>query len=241
MTKWIKTKVIKTEDIPTPDGTWLYEIVLPHPLNEWDVFAVWEKERFASMAEHLKKDDVLFDIGTEHGWMTAIIAKYFTPNVVLFEPTGEFWPNIRQTWEHNDLPTPLGCFHGLVGEETRDATYNLMAWPKASHGELIEKLAYRYLHEHPQDPRTTIDDFVAGSGLIPTAVTIDVEGAELLVLRGAENTLRRYKPKLWISIHPDLGKRDYGLKEGQVQSFLEELGYKGEHLATDHEEHWFFQ
>ena len=76
--------------------------------------------------------------------------------------------------------------------------------------------------------------------IFPTALTIDVEGAELLVLWGAEKTLAENSLKVWVSIHEDLMERDFGRTTHEVHTFMEGLGYSGEHLATDHEEHYFY-
>lgn len=85
-----------------------------------------------------------------------------------------------------------------------------------------------------------IINIVTETGIVPDALTMDVEGAELLILRGARQTLKMYKPKVWISIHPDLGERDYGITKEETLKFMQDLGYKSEFLAKDHEEHWYF-
>ena len=45
----------------------------------------------------------------------------------------------------------------------------------------------------------TIDNIAAGN--VVTYIKLDVEGAELSALKGAEQTIRRYKPILGISIY----------------------------------------
>ena len=242
--EWVKSNVIKVADTPQPDGQWLYSIWLPHFLATWDVFAVWEKERLASMEKHLKKGDVLFDIGTEVGWMNIIYAQFVGPeNMVLMEPTTAFWQNIIETWTRN-FPgiAPLACYNGLISDKT---TGNPMIYPRGFppvEGELIHSMAYTYIHEHGETaPQLTLDDFVDRTGTVPKALTIDVEGAELLVLEGAQKTLADNDLLVWVSIHPDLGKRDYDLEQLQVHRYMVALGYVGEYLATDHEQHWLFR
>jgi len=48
----------------------------------------------------------------------------------------------------------------------------------------------------------TLDSFVAKNGCIPGLIKIDVEGAEINVLRGAESVLKKYHPEIIISVHP---------------------------------------
>ncbi len=52
-----------------------------------------------------------------------------------------------------------------------------------------------------------IDDLVDRQNLSRVDfIKIDIEGAELQALRGAEKTLRRFRPKLAIAVHHSLGK-----------------------------------
>jgi FkbM family methyltransferase len=229
-----------------PDETFEYEFELPVPLADWDVFAVWERARFHSMRDHLNKGDVLFDVGTEQGWCNLIYAQFVGPeNMVLIEPTQEFWPNIKATWERNfgDVG-PKGTIATLLSDKNVGRLPRLrkaVDWPSGADGPLIDRNKYQYVHEHSDGIREmTLDTLVARSHVVPDAITMDVEGAEILVVRGAAETLREHHPKVWISIHDDLGERDYGTRPGDVLELMESLGYTGQWLGTDHESHWRF-
>jgi len=223
-----------------------YDIIVPDVIADWDAPSHWERERFDSMEKHLKDTDVLFCVGAEWGWMEAVFAKYFTPKVVLFEPTPDFWPGIRLTWEANKLPLPLAHFVGLVGRESDDEVgVEIGNWAPASYEKkLLERsMPYKYLHEHKDVPKISIDDFneLTDSSKAPDALSIDVEGAEYEVLLGAENTLKRHHPLVWVSIHPDLLLENYGATPDQIHDLMKNLGYTGKRLATDHEEHWLYE
>ena len=97
--EWLPVPILER-----PDETFEHTFLLPRPLADWDVFAVWERERFHSMQSHLTSNDVLYDVGTEHGWCNLLYADYVGPqNMVLIEPSSVFWPNIRETWQRNYL------------------------------------------------------------------------------------------------------------------------------------------
>ncbi len=219
---------------------WFY---LNEPLASWDVWDYWERERIESMRTHLTQDDILFDIGTEQGWCNLVYATMIKPsNIVLIEPTQEFWPNIKALWRKNYGVEPLAFYDGLLSDKTTDKRKTgFKQWPKASSGDLIDRNKYQYIHANDEDvPEMTIDDYVRLTGITPTALTMDTEGSELLILKGAEKTLRDNKLKVWVSIHDDLGRRDYDVSPDDTRNFLKSLGYKGEYLATDHEIHEYW-
>lgn len=237
--EWKPTKILRIGD----SQSWEHEFDLPRPLADWDVWDYWERARFHSMRDNLEQGMTLFDVGTEQGWCNLVYATMVgAENMVLIEPTAEFWPNIEATWHRNFTMDPLACYHGLLSDCTTDETAAFHPWPAAAEGAaLIDRNKYQYIHEHAEDIREmALDDLVNRSGIVPDAVTIDVEGAELLVLQGAEQTLRAHHPLVWVSVHPDLGKRDYGVTSDRVHEFMTDLGYMGQHLATDHEEHHLF-
>lgn len=251
---WETVKIHKIHaDGPADQHPYLYTLKLPDFLAKWDVWDYWERERFDSMIRTLTSKDTLFDIGTEFGWWTALLAQQTKARMVLMEPTPEFWPGIKAVWEHNGLTPPAAAVFALVGDKQivdekvyPNAEYRGLdgSWPDcANTGQMINKIAYRYLHDAEDaasTPMITIDEFVDETNVKPTALTMDTEGAEILILRGAERTLREYHPIIWASLHPDLAIRDgYGDVQN-VHDFLTNLGYHGEWLATDHEEHWVF-
>lgn len=249
--EWVKTDYLKnSEEGPVENHTFDYSFWLPSYLASWDVWSYWERELIESMRENLIKGDVLFDIGAEFGWMSLVFADMVgAENMVLIEPTPEFWPNIKATWEKNDLSPPLATYAGLMSDKEFGDTNSVFSkgWLPNISDNLIDKMAYRYIHNNQQAlpknqiPETKLDTLVFETAIVPSALVIDVEGAELSVLRGAEKVLKKYKPIIWLSIHPDLSERDYGVKEGECQKYLKKLGYKAEWLSTDHEEHWLFK
>lgn len=239
----------RVQFLERPDETFEYSFELPRPLADWDVFACWERERFHSMRDNLSHGDVLFDVGTEQGWTNLLYARFVGPqNIVLIEPTKEFWPNIKATWERNYISfemnyndPPLATYDGLLSNRTTDTRRGLTRWPAPADGPLIDRNKYQYIHANEDNvPEMRLDD-LAGMVGTPDAITMDVEGAELLVLQGASRVLADRHPKVWISIHPDLGLRDYGVDPEQVIEFMENLDYTATFLAEDHEQHWYFQ
>jgi FkbM family methyltransferase len=221
----------------------IYDLIVPDHVADWDAPSDWEKERIADTIARLDQDDTLLDVGVEHGWISGLYAKYIGCEMILCEPSPEFWRNIRLVWRHNELPDPLMCVRGFMSDKANDVLTSWSdQWPNEAqtHGPEIDAMAYRNLFSNEEQtrpiPARRIDDLP----IIPTAITIDVEGAELLVLRGAEDTLTKYRPTVWCSIHPEMTERDYGYPAVHVLEYMEKMNYSSELLAIDHEEHWRF-
>ncbi len=235
MTQFKKVKYLRQGESLNYD----HIIFLPEPLASWDVYDYWERERVRSMQDNLTKKDILFDVGAESGWMSIVFAKFC--KVFLIEPTKEFWPNIYQTWKKNIKDQPIGCYSGLMSDRTDEKKNHLFSWPDECKGELIDKNKYEYINNKSKNiKQMRLDDLVKRSGITPTAITIDVEGAELIVLKGSKKTLKENNLKVWVSIHPDLMKKSFGHLPEEIDKFMVKLGYYSKYLATDHERHYLY-
>mgnify|MGYP001577786344 CR=1 FL=1 len=213
--------------------------------EHWDDY---EPERLRSMELLLRRGDVLFDIGVESGWLSAIYAQFVgAENMCLFEPAEQQWPNIQATWQANVLATPRATFCGFVADRG-DALPQLDTWPAAADGEfLLEEMRFRSLRDSPSSyPRVSIDAFVRTTGIVPCGIAIDIEGAEILALRGAAETLEKHRPLLWVSMHegtaaePGPLRYDYGSSLQEILDLMARAGYAAEHLGTDWEMHFLF-
>jgi FkbM family methyltransferase len=78
----------------------------------------------------------------------------------------------------------------------------------------------------------TIDALVAERRLRVAFIKIDVQGAELMVLQGARQTLRRDAPALFVEID-ERALRRYGASTVGLVAFLRSEGYAVRHLEDD--------
>lgn len=247
--------------------TWINDrwlLKLPKHRHDRPEWPWWEAGRLASMYHHLQggfrgivgeaqyigtetppifhgvEREVVYDIGSEEGDFPALFSSWGC-DVVLFEPNDRVWPNIKAIWEANDLRPPLGTWCGFAGSKNRhyDLDYVDGAWPKCADGPVIGDHGFLNLSERPDVEVITIDTMAA---LVkpPTAITIDVEGAEWLVIVGANHVMREHRPKIWVSVHP-LFARDMYRDNDVMTSILyvmQERGYdRGTFIAHDHETH----
>jgi len=167
-----------------------------------------EPEQLARAASLVGPGDVCFDLGANVGLYTLLMAKR-AARVVAFEP----------------VPRNIRYLHRMVELNRLD---NVLIVPLAVSDR--EGVAALDPGENPTVGRlddtgrqpvgtVTIDGFAARFGLSPTVLKIDVEGAELAVLRGAASLLRERRPRLLLSLHGD------HMRDACTQ-LLNELGYR---------------
>lgn len=239
--------------------------VLGHRAATHD-FAELERANLEALAEMLQPGMFVFDVGTEHGEFAAFAASIVGDcRVHCFEPTPRHWPSIRATFEANGL-TPGGCWPGFVADANRPGWREhmpggtLVNWPAAvALDPLIDQTHHSVVIERPDLPAITLDTYAAITGVAPDVITIDVEGAEVLVLDGARAMLETARPIVHVSIHPpdflarfpcphrivnqrpeSARRMPWGCEQEQVFRIMAEHDYVARFLSHDHETHWQF-
>lgn len=233
--------------IPTlMNGKWLLKLPEHRAAREeWTSERGWEKARWDSVHANIHPTDIVFDIGAEEMDLTGLIASWLSPpgGIVAFEPNPKVWSNGYAIWSANELSPPLACFAGFADDVTDNAGRKLLSrntlkdWPPSAYGPIDSAHGFARPEERPDLPHITLDDFCYGLQLFPNIITMDVEGSELRVCRGAEKVLRDYHPLVYVSVHPNFMLDTYGTDVSEFYDFMAGLGYEFIHLATDHEIH----
>lgn len=226
-----------------------YELWLPDhraAREEWKTG--WEVARIEAMLSTIKETDIVFDIGTEEGDISALIAKYTLAKIVLIEPNDRVWTCISAIWATNNLPPPLDFFGGFFSSIIKEAPTpsRLPYVPK----DLISDHGFKQLYEnYPDVAQITLDSYCEKTGIYPTVITMDVEGAEFEVIKGAEKTLKEKKPIIFMSLHPEFmfesyrHNKEWSERIGeekqycvQLFRFINECGYKHSVIEWDYHE-----
>jgi FkbM family methyltransferase len=212
------------------NGNW--DIKLPqHRADrpEWYTKEGWERKRLDSMFKTTKPRDIVYYVGAEEGDMCALL-QMWGARLLLFEPNPLVWPNIKAIWEANELQPPDLSFVGFAANETdtdlKEVFKDAHKFPPCADGEITGTHGFRNLCEADGSvPKVKIDDLVQNFGR-PTMITMDVEGAEWEVLRGAEQTLRKYHPRIYLSLHPEFLYEIYKEYAFDLRNWLKNMGYK---------------
>lgn len=178
-----------------------------------------ETEYTAAMLGSLREDDVLYDIGGNVGMVALHAAK--TCTTVAFEPD----PSYRRRLEVNAGLNPARRFliePIAIGDCDGKATLYTDG-VEGNSPSLVE----RGERGSVSVATRTLDSLIAEERLpIPTAIKLDIEGAEILALRGGVQLLTGpLRPRvLFIEVH-DTMLEGFGSSSDEVYSLLAEYGY----------------
>lgn len=178
-----------------------------------------------------QKNYNVIDIGTNIGWVALNFARLSrTGQVIGFEPDPFNYSVCKENIARNTLPNLIVLPYGL-GEtsaqlnmevRTQDNRGGNRIAPQGNSGSVL-------VHIKKLDE---INEIAALS--IIHLMKLDVEGYELKVLRGAQNSLKKHKPILFIEVDDD-NLTDQGDSARDLIYFLEFNGYNSIHHAETNE------
>jgi FkbM family methyltransferase len=149
----------------------------------------FDKQRF--VAKQLRQGSIFFDIGANAGFYT-LLAAQTAKRVYAFEPLPTNLEFLRRHLSLNNVEN-VEIIEAAVCDEVGTACFR------------VEKNSYMGAlnPEGSIQVRTvTLDHALKSSAVCPPDfVKMDIEGAELRALLGAEHTIRSYKPVLFLATH----------------------------------------
>jgi FkbM family methyltransferase len=202
----------------------------------WDSLTknqIYEPELFKLLANVLKRGDSFIDIGAHMGYVSMIASKLVgeTGRVVAVEPEVCNFAHMRKHIALNNIVNIL-AIQAAVGAESRETQLYINSDNDGGHA-----LWNAGLHPYNQKTREQnvirkvnmlcLDDIITQLGLDAVrAIKIDVEGAEMEVLKGGENSLIDHDIPLVICEINTFGLHQMGTSERELRHFMSEMGYR---------------
>ena len=205
---------------------------LSHPLQ-----VSWNSEAhiLCWAEEVLRRGNTFIDVGAHAGWISLTSSRSVGPagHVVAIEPSPALASLIRYHCRVNRV-TSIAVEEFAVTDSSGVSDFFIHNQGISSINSLFESsVASEAPSESPIDKisvRTrSLDDYCESTRLIPDLIKIDVEGAELLVIRGASTILSKHKPALILAVHPPL--MPYG-GEAELFRLLHHYQYVVRHSHT---------
>lgn len=191
-----------------------------------------EREAIEDILAHVESGDTVYDVGAHVGLFTCLLAKRLdemgsSGSVVAFDPHPNNFHKLNENVDLNDIGGTVQTHRVALSNESGSVQFSTETQEAgATHGQIVttEDVSTREVIETPVDIG---DSFVRDSSRdAPDVMKIDVEGAELDVLRGLRGLLEEQKLKhVYVEIH-DNHITSYGDSSDEVLEFLEDVGYE---------------
>jgi FkbM family methyltransferase len=156
----------------------------------------YEVRRMRTFERAIVPGAVVFDVGANVGIYSLVASVNTGPSgmVYAFEPLER---NLRYLRSHVAMNHLQNC---RIVEKAVCDREGTLAFATA---EVSSSMAHLSPEGEIVVPTTTVDACVYGEERMrpPDVMKIDVEGAELTVLRGAERTIAEFRPKIFLEIH----------------------------------------
>lgn len=173
------------------------------------------------LVSSLNASDVFVDVGTYVGYFTCIAGKVCTKGKVYgFEVDMHAFGILEKNIKYNNLSN-IEVFNYGVSNKKGFVKIPKTLFPNPGLSVINDKNNKNYLSVKA----VSLDDFFKNKKDKPNIVKIDVEGAELLVLKGMQSLLEEESITLFLELHGN--KLDeFNTNSKEVISFLNKLGYE---------------
>jgi len=194
-----------------------------HELNEW---------RFLN--RHLKADMVFADIGANQGEFSLFAAKRLQRGRVLaFEPVNIYQRQLKQNVALNTFNNIETFDFGLSDQSMQMPIYSsdegigeneglASIFKSKERSRLVQQIELKVFDDILPAINVSRLDFMK----------IDVEGAELMVLKGARKSIETYRPYIMLEVSEET-YRAAGYSVADVRRFFESLGYSMNVITKD--------
>jgi FkbM family methyltransferase len=216
--------------------------VLGHAFRAWRRNLRWAKHEPETpyLADLLSGSPVCLHVGASDGRHSYVMTQVAPrARIYAFEPSAFTFEVLKTCMAWHGIADRVTPIHAAVSDKPGEM---LLVTPKKTSGRLGR--AYAFVAETvPNGPaRPDLED--VGSEIQPTPVItldeycsregvskvdfirMDIEGAELKALEGAQGVIDRDKPHVLLEIHPDMLAARFGGSAEQVVDLFRSRGYR---------------
>lgn len=194
-----------------------------------------EPEVLSAFKKYLNRGDNVIDVGANVGLFTTALIDIVPDGMVYAFEMEE--SNCNKLIENTRNNSNVKVFQNAVGDEDKeiDFYFNLdgndghALWDPANHWQNTKTKEHdRIKLKVNMVKLDSIIDF------IPKLIKIDVEGCELMVLKGAERLLKEYKPYIVSEVN-HMALKEMGTNQEELQNYMRSFGYKTFSLPDEEE------
>jgi len=166
---------------------------------------------------NIKKPKIILDIGAHYGeWSFFLSKKYPDSKIFSFEPTLRSFNILKRNI--NKYMGNVAAFNIALGDIE---TYSYLNTSKDS--------GLNHISKDKTENKIKVvclDNFINKKNISRVDfIKCDVEGFEMNVFKGAEKTIKKFKPIIFCEINPTMYFR-YGINEKEIMDFFKKMNYK---------------
>jgi FkbM family methyltransferase len=154
------------------------------------------------LIKNFKENDIFYDVGANYGFYTLLAQEFITKGEIhAFEPNPKIFKLLR---ENSRLDIFKNTFLNEIAlsDKIGETEFFDREISRHSGGSSLIKLPHFKKYRIINVKTTTLDEYILNHRP-PTIIKIDVEGGEPLVLRGALNLIKKYKPLIIMEVGSD--------------------------------------
>jgi FkbM family methyltransferase len=184
---------------------------------------VFEQEIIDALRPYVRENSVVVDVGANFGQMSLIFSDWVGPNGLVYSIEADDYihhvlsKNVTNNGKSNVRPIFAAAFDTLgktllyprqdFKEHRAYGSYGLD--PTAAEGRSV--------------PTITIDSLAIDRDV--SVVKVDIQGSDLLALRGARETIAKHKPVIIFEFEEEL-QHNFGTTLGQYMEFVNSIDYR---------------
>lgn len=209
-----------------PGGAKFYIDVLDKRITPVEAFNfnMYEQEDSEMLYKLVDSDDVIFDIGANIGWYSNHLSKK-NPNSVIyaFEPIPETFNKVKRNTELNQVNN---IHLNNVALSNKIETLTFFYSPNVTGASSSINITENENMLKLECQTNTIDNFIKEKNISKLDfIKCDVEGAELMVFLGGEESINKYKPIVFSEMLRKWAAK-FGYHPNEIITFFDKFGYK---------------
>jgi FkbM family methyltransferase len=199
---------------------------------------LWEKPLIENVYNTFKNTNnfIYFDIGANLGSYTLLVKEFDDSFCYAFEPNNYILGHLRDSIKLNGCEHKVKLENVALSNENGTTILNIPNNDESGLGCLGEN-PLRFNDYIKQNVTTmTLDTYVEQYNVQKIDfIKIDTEGWELYILKGAVNSITKFRPIIQLEIY-DINMKQCNVKKEELLKFLDTLGYK--YNMISHEDLW---
>ena len=173
------------------------------------------------LREFVPSGSLVIDVGANVGFFSLRFAKWVGDGgqVISIEPEDRNYDSLVSALKREGLFARVRAFKAVAAAEAGNMFLEINPLHPADHKLSRDGIGLPVT-------AVTLDDLMRGNcNPGPTLVKIDVQGAEMLVLKGATGILKNTGPALFVELHEE-GLSKFGTSVSEILDYLSEYNYE---------------